>query len=324
MFTCGTRGRPVETRAARFPRDEVGGRGHDLHQARGAGVRRPLAELRLGVDHPGDQRRVEILLGRLLADHVLVAKRKLDLLHRLVGPRRSRRLQHEREHTRRSPARAARRRGAAPGGGGAGGAVARARRRLAGALIFLSYAGPRQLLLKLAERARVSTASVAFSPFLLGELAGVPLVDDRVPATSGPLHPDVLVGVTAIVASKHGLHARLEQQRRLDDRAGGRGLAPLLLLPPPDDPLADPRPDQPLEPAAPVRRSAKARRATAARSTPPPAPTTSPQRPRRPRAPRSPVELVDHRVRRERRRAETLQARRVPRTCPRRSRRSDR
>ena len=43
-----------------------------------------VAELRLGVDDGGDQRRVDVLFGGLLADDVLVAQRQGQLLDRLV------------------------------------------------------------------------------------------------------------------------------------------------------------------------------------------------------------------------------------------------
>ena len=45
-------------------------------------VRRLVAEVRLGVDHGGDERRVEVLVARLLADDVLVAQRQRDLAGR--------------------------------------------------------------------------------------------------------------------------------------------------------------------------------------------------------------------------------------------------
>ena len=44
--------------------------GIDLHQAEGAGRRGARVELRLGVDHGRDQRRIQVLVGRLLADDV--------------------------------------------------------------------------------------------------------------------------------------------------------------------------------------------------------------------------------------------------------------
>ena len=56
----------------------------DLHQAAGSGARGLVAELRLGVDHGGDQRGVDPLFVGLLADHVLVAQRQGQLLDRLV------------------------------------------------------------------------------------------------------------------------------------------------------------------------------------------------------------------------------------------------
>ena len=56
----------------------------DLHQAARAGARRLVAELGLGVDHGGDQRGVDFLFVGLLADHVLVAQRQGQLLHRMV------------------------------------------------------------------------------------------------------------------------------------------------------------------------------------------------------------------------------------------------
>ncbi len=70
-----------ELHAARPPRDEVRGLGRDLHQSarpRGGCL---VAEARLLVDHRGDQRRVEVLVGGLLADDVVVAQRKGELSH---------------------------------------------------------------------------------------------------------------------------------------------------------------------------------------------------------------------------------------------------
>ena len=56
----------------------------DLHQPARAGARGAVAELRLRVDHRGDQRRVDVLFARLLADHVLVAQGQGELLDRPV------------------------------------------------------------------------------------------------------------------------------------------------------------------------------------------------------------------------------------------------
>ena len=77
-----------ERGAARLLGDVVGGLGHQLHQTLRAGARGLVAEVRLGVDDARDQRGVEALVRRLLADDVVVAQGQLDLLHRPVGPRR--------------------------------------------------------------------------------------------------------------------------------------------------------------------------------------------------------------------------------------------
>ena len=90
MLTCGV---PRSSTSNAVPpglaRDVARGRGRELHQA----LRRParddlaVAEVRLGVDDAGDERRVEALLARLLADDVLVAQRQADLVDRLVQRR---------------------------------------------------------------------------------------------------------------------------------------------------------------------------------------------------------------------------------------------
>jgi hypothetical protein len=62
-------------------RDEVGRVGRDLHQTAGARARGLVAEARFLVDHRGDQRRVEALVGGLLANDVVVPERERDLAH---------------------------------------------------------------------------------------------------------------------------------------------------------------------------------------------------------------------------------------------------
>ncbi len=74
---------------------ELGGLGHDLHQPLGAHGRRARVELRLGVDDRGDQRRIEVLLRRLLADHVRVVQRQPEIVDRLLDQRHR---QHDAEH----------------------------------------------------------------------------------------------------------------------------------------------------------------------------------------------------------------------------------
>ena len=98
MFTCGSGEVALdERRAAGLLRDVGGGPGHQLHQPLRAGRGGLVEEVRLGVDDAGDQSGVEALVGGLLADHVLVAQRQLDLLHGLVGPRRDDRGDDERD-----------------------------------------------------------------------------------------------------------------------------------------------------------------------------------------------------------------------------------
>ena len=62
-----------ERRGARAMGEVFGSLGQDLHQALGAGRRRARIELGLGINDRRDQRRVEVLVGRLVTDHVLVA-----------------------------------------------------------------------------------------------------------------------------------------------------------------------------------------------------------------------------------------------------------
>ena len=74
----------LEGRAAAVALDVLRRFRRDLHQAARAGARGLVAERRLGVDHGGDQRRVDVLFLGLLADDVLVAQRQGQLLDRLV------------------------------------------------------------------------------------------------------------------------------------------------------------------------------------------------------------------------------------------------
>ena len=81
----------LEAGAARVLRDRVGGLRGDLHQPARARVRGLVAEARLLVDDRRDQRRVEVLVGGLLADDVVVAERERgQLAHRLRRRGRSR------------------------------------------------------------------------------------------------------------------------------------------------------------------------------------------------------------------------------------------
>src|SRR6186997_287800 len=73
-----------EARSFAVLSDRVSGVGSDLHQPARSRARFLVLELRLGVDHGGDQRRVDVLFGGLLADHVLVAQRQRQLLDRVV------------------------------------------------------------------------------------------------------------------------------------------------------------------------------------------------------------------------------------------------
>ena len=81
--------------------DEVGRLGRDLHQPARARVRGLVAEARLLVDDRRDQRGVEVLVGGLLADDVVVAQRERDLAHRLAQRARA---GHNRGHQRASTA----------------------------------------------------------------------------------------------------------------------------------------------------------------------------------------------------------------------------
>src|ERR687887_2259235 len=71
----------LEAGAARLARDELRGAREELHQTLGPGARGAVAELRLLVDDRRDQRRVEALLGGLLANDVLVPERQGELSH---------------------------------------------------------------------------------------------------------------------------------------------------------------------------------------------------------------------------------------------------
>ena len=133
MLTCGV---PRSSTSNCVPPDlramyrAVAGR--ELHQALRAGGRDlAVAEVRLGVDHGGDERGIEALVVGLLADDVLVAQRQRDLAHRVVElrPREDDRHRHQqrRPHARReAPAQHG-----APAGGGRGRAGALGRRRVA-------------------------------------------------------------------------------------------------------------------------------------------------------------------------------------------------
>ena len=88
MLTAGVaRSDGRERGRARAVGEELGRLGQDLHQPHRPGRRGPRVELRLGVDDRRDQRRIEMLFGRLLADHVLVVERQPELVDRLAGER---------------------------------------------------------------------------------------------------------------------------------------------------------------------------------------------------------------------------------------------
>src|SRR3954451_2654733 len=76
--------REPEGGAAALPLDEFSRFGSYLHQPARPRAGFLVAELGLGVDHGGDQRRVDSLLVGLLADHVLVAQRQGQLPDRLI------------------------------------------------------------------------------------------------------------------------------------------------------------------------------------------------------------------------------------------------
>ena len=233
------------------PGDEVGRVGRDLHQPAGARVRGLVAEARLLVDDRGDQRRVEVLVGGLLADDVVVAQRQRDLAHRVAERARAghaRRRPTSGEHRRPAAHRA--RDAAAPGARlrrGATGDAGGGRELTAGSSLGKN-AGQR--LLQLVERAVVAHREVrTLRLLLLRELAAGALRDRRVPARAGALgRAPASSATTAIVCVEGGLHARLEQQRHLDDRRAGR--RSIRLGPPGGHPLAHARPEHALEPGA--------------------------------------------------------------------------
>ena len=286
MLICGSARSPcTNARAARLAGDVVGRRGHDLHQALGAGVRGLVAEARLDVDHARDQRRVEALVGRLLADDVLVAQRERDLLHGLVGPRLAAISNAQRRGEHGEASSSSRRRSSC--GGAAAGLASAARRPSASACVLCAARSRAQLrkhgrqrLLQLVERAGVLRPRYVArcGLLLLPELASCPLVDRLVPAGGGALAPDVVVGDDRDRGVEAGVHAGLEQQRHLDDERRRRRLARGLDRRATRRSAAR-RAARAAPPATRARRaSANARRATAARSTTPPGATSSPQR----------------------------------------------
>src|SRR5829696_4995062 len=114
---------------------------------------------------------------------------------------------------------------------------------------LLKYPGQRPL--QLVERPGVCDRVRRSGRFLLlGELARRALVERLVPPRPGPLAPDGLVGHHCNGSVEGRVHPGLEQQRHLDHQRTRRGIARRLLLAPRPQPLADPRPQHPLEPLA--------------------------------------------------------------------------
>ena len=199
----------LEAGAAGLARDVVGRLGHQLHQALGAGVRGLVAEARLGVDDARDQRRVEPLVGGLLADDVLVAQRQRDLLHGVVGrtarspSRRSRPAPRRPEQE--QPAAQDAARGAAPPRAARLAAAPRGRSTCAvapGAHALSFVKNPRQLRLELARAAGVlDRERRSLRLLLLRELARRALVDAPRGRARRPAGAHRLVGDDAIVTS---------------------------------------------------------------------------------------------------------------------------
>ena len=287
MFTCG-RGQVGlhEGRAARLAGDVAGGPRRELHQPDGPGrATAAVAELRLGVDDAGDQRRVQVLVARLLADDVLVAQRERDLLHRVVGggPQDRRGQGHEKRHAgqqahppapQRAPARGRGTRGrAAPGRRVPDGGRARAHGHCPDSVPRTS-ASCRSRSSTVPEFATTNVARCGL--LVLRELARGALVDGGVAAGGGALR-----------------RARARRPRRRWSRRRGRPGRPRRAAAsrPPRRPGAGPRPGRPRGRRPRARRPA-ARAGPRARRAPPGRRTRAGRprrgRPRRPGATSAP------------------------------------
>ena len=307
--------------------------GQDLHQALRARLGRLVAELRLAVDHGRDQRGIEVLVARLLADHVLVAQRQRDLLDRVVH--------HRAQHDRRRPPR---RRAIAEQDDGqpaAPGAAARRRDRVRRAQCARRRAATRPLIRVTRAFSSSSTsptvpsrsarepslwitksARAAFSSWR--ELAPVAARHALVAAGGGPLLAQRLVGDHRDRGVEEPFPARLEQQRHLHHRDLGRRIAALELGPPGGGPHPHAREQLALQP----RQLLRAARTRSRR--PPRGPPRRPRRRARPSARaagRAPRRSRAARARRRRSRAWPRPAARrrpAPRTCRSRGLRSSR
>ena len=242
MLTCGVAEIcDRERRRARLVGQELRRLGQDLHQALRARRRGPRVELGLGVDHARDQRGIEVLLGRLLANDVRVGERQVELGDRLAKQRRREdhheRGRGERDH-RDHPAAPARDRATPGGRSGAAstGGSARGDRRHYSSL--LTAAPPHGHGLRGPACQEPPTTSTPRSSivivigdhicrslrfFLLGQLPGEPLGERLVTPGSGALRPRT--SSSAIDRDRrveHALHAGLEQQRHLDDGGSRR------------------------------------------------------------------------------------------------------
>ena len=261
MLICGVaRSRWVNAVPPRVAGDEARGGRRDLHQAARARVRGLVAEARLLVDDRRDQRRVQVLVRGLLADDVLVAQGQRDLPHRVVerpGAGAPAAAPPDAQHAR--PTRAARRgrrRSRA-------GASAPARAGAAAVLIVRDLRSSRTRdnsclqLLTACRRCGPRSPHVAPSrPATAGARCARSTPRGR--ARAGALARAALVGHDRDRVVEGRSMPGLEQQRDLHD-GGARAARPGALRAPVGHALADPRPQQLLEPLALASGSAKTR-----------------------------------------------------------------
>ena len=212
----------LERGAARQVRDVLRRLGRDLHEPARAGVRRRVAEARLGVDHRRQQERIELLGPRLLADDVLVGERQRELAHD-VGQARH-------DDAPRSAASSA-----TPSV-----SVTRRRRRRrnatrerradwSGVMIGRALIGLLNSRARRTARFRAARASRCCHGvrrpaglLLLRKLPRGAFVDADMAAGGRPLRTHGLVRDHGDRRVVDAVHAGLEEQRRLDDRGGRR------------------------------------------------------------------------------------------------------